>query len=92
MARVGRIAPIFQFWDRPSRQNVAEFDHAVLKNDTQHPFVVQCEQFKTSRLVLERLGKLPNVEVLFNQEVQGVRQNDSAVTIEVRGPDGMREP
>ena len=89
MARVGLIAPIFQFWDRPNREKVAEFDHAVLKNDTQHPFVVQCEQFKTSRLILERLRKLPNVEVLFGQEVQGVRQKDNAVTIDVRGPDGM---
>ncbi len=88
MARVGLVAPIFQFWDRPNREIVAEFDHAVLKNDTQHPFVVQCEQFKTSRLILERLGRLPNVEVSFSHEVQGVRQNDSTVTIDVRGPDG----
>jgi 3-(3-hydroxy-phenyl)propionate hydroxylase len=89
MARVGLIAPIFQFWDRPNREKVAEFDHVVLKNDTQHPFVVQCEQFKTSRLILERLRKLPNVEVLFSQEVQGVRQTDNAVTIDVRSPNGM---
>jgi 3-(3-hydroxy-phenyl)propionate hydroxylase len=90
MARVGLVAPIFQFWDRPNREIVAEFDHAVLKNDTQHPFVVQCEQFKTSRLILERLRKLPNVEVSFAREVQGVRQNDSAVTIEVRSPNGIQ--
>jgi len=90
MARAGLIAPIFQFWDRPSRQKVAEFDHAVLKNDTRHPFVVQCEQFKTSRLILERLRKLPNVEVLFSQEVQDVRQNDDTVTIDVRTPDDVQ--
>jgi 3-(3-hydroxy-phenyl)propionate hydroxylase len=30
MARVGLVAPIFQFWDRPSGQLVAEFDHAIL--------------------------------------------------------------
>src|SRR6185437_15275058 len=86
MARVGLVAPIFQFWDRPNREKVAEFDHAVLKNDTQHPFVVQCEQFKTSRLVLERLQKLPNVEVFFGREVQGVRQNAATVTSDVRSP------
>src|SRR5215475_13842849 len=50
MARVGLVAPIFQFWDRPSGQLVAQFDHAVLKNDTRYPFVVQCEQFKTAKL------------------------------------------
>src|SRR3954467_7859344 len=65
MARVGLVAPIFQFWDRPSGALVAQFDHAILARDTAHPFVVQCEQFKTAKLVLERLGKIPNVEVLF---------------------------
>src|SRR5260370_29977643 len=53
MARVGLVAPIFQFWDRPGQQMVAQFDHIVLKNDTRHLFVVQCEQFKTARLLLE---------------------------------------
>src|SRR5439155_20724776 len=69
MARVGLVAPIFQFWDRPSQQLVAQFDHTVLKDDTRHPFVVQCEQFKTAKLLLERLRAYPNVEVLFHQEV-----------------------
>src|SRR5436305_2914514 len=63
MARVGLVAPIFQFWDRPSGELVAQFDHAILARDTAHPFVVQCEQFKTAGLVLERLNRIPNVEV-----------------------------
>src|SRR5215813_3675442 len=87
MARVGLVAPIFQFWDRPSGEKIAEFDHAVLKDDTRHPFVVQCEQFKTAKLLLERLRALANVEVLFRHEVIGVSQNADSVTIEVRGPD-----
>jgi 3-(3-hydroxy-phenyl)propionate hydroxylase len=88
MARVGLVAPIFQFWDRPSQQLVAQFDHAVLKNDTRHPFVVQCEQFKTAKLILDRLRLLPNVEVLFDHEVIDVTQSADAVTVQVRGPDG----
>ena len=88
MARVGLVAPIFQFWDRPSGEKVAEFDHAVLKGDTQHPFVVQCEQFKTSNLILERLRKMPNVDVLFDHEVIGMAQAANSVSVEVRGPSG----
>src|SRR6267142_1120341 len=64
MARVGLMAPIFPFWDRPTDQLVAAFDHGILKDDTAHPFVVQCEKFKTAKLILARLAKLPNVEVL----------------------------
>src|SRR5262245_2241349 len=82
MARVGLIAPIFQFWDRPSGTLVAEFDHAVLKDDTRHPYVVQCEQFKTAKLLLERLHALDNVEVLFGHEVIGVTQNGDSVSID----------
>jgi 3-(3-hydroxy-phenyl)propionate hydroxylase len=88
MARVGLVAPIFQFWDRPSGQLVAQFDHAVLKDDTNHPYVVQCEQFKTAKLILQRLHKLPHVDVLFGHEVIDVSQTDEFVTVDVRGPDG----
>ncbi len=86
MARVGLVAPIFQFWDRPSGELVAQFDHALLKDDTRYPFVVQCEQFKTAGLLLDRLQKLSNVEVLFGHEVVDVVQGEGSVTVEVRGP------
>jgi 3-(3-hydroxy-phenyl)propionate hydroxylase len=86
MARVGLVAPIFQFWDRPSQELVAQFDHAILKADTQHPFVVQCEQFKTAKLILDRLQGFPNVAVLFDHEVVDVAQSADAVTVQVRGP------
>jgi 3-(3-hydroxy-phenyl)propionate hydroxylase len=89
MARVGLVAPIFQFWDRPSASLVAEFDHAVLQNDSRHPFVVQCEQFKTAGLLLERLRALSNVEVRFDHEVVGVSQTADAMSVEVKGPSGI---
>jgi 3-(3-hydroxy-phenyl)propionate hydroxylase len=90
MARVGLVAPIFQFWDRPTHDKVAEIDHAILKDDTQHPFVVQCEQFKTAKLVLERARKLPNVEILFGHEVLDVKQSADSVSVDVRGPGGVK--
>jgi 3-(3-hydroxy-phenyl)propionate hydroxylase len=90
MARAGLVAPIFQFWDRPSGEKIAEFDHAVLKDDTRHPFVVQCEQFKTSKLILDRLRRLPNVEVLFSHEVIDVEQTEHWISVDVRGPHGVK--
>ena len=90
MARVELVAPIFQFWDRPSGEKIAEFDHAVLQDDTRHPFVVQCEQFKTAKLILERVRKLRNVEVLFGHEVLDIAQTDGSISADVRGPDGIK--
>jgi 3-(3-hydroxy-phenyl)propionate hydroxylase len=89
MARVGLVAPIFQFWDRPSDTLVAKFDHAILAGDTKHPFVVQCEQFKTANLVLERLRKLPNVEILFGHGVVDVAQAENSVSVDVRDSKGV---
>src|SRR5258705_8062901 len=89
MARVGLVAPIFQFWDRPSASLVAAFDHAVIENDTRHPFVVQCEQFKTARLLLERLRRIANVEVCFGHAVVDVVQTGRSISVDVRGPSGI---
>jgi 3-(3-hydroxy-phenyl)propionate hydroxylase len=87
---VGLVAPIFQFWDRPSNRLVAEFDHSILVKDTRHPFVVQCEQFKTASLLLKRVQKLANVEVLFNHQVIDVWQASEFVSVDVRGPASMQ--
>src|SRR5258707_896601 len=77
MARVGLVAPIFQFWDRPSGALVAQFDHAVLKSDTRYPYVVQCEQFKTAGLLLDRLRQLANVDILFGHAAADLRQTQT---------------
>ena len=88
MKRVGLVAEVFQFWDRPSQSKVAEFDHRLLRSDTSFPFVIQCEQFKTSALILERLQALPNVRVLFGHRVTGLAQDRHAVSVTVSGPGG----
>ncbi len=88
MARVGLVAPIFQFWDRPSGRKVAEFDHAALAAETAYPFVIQCEQFKTAQLILERLVEMDNVSVNYGNEVVGVEQDADGVRLQVRGPAG----
>lgn len=89
MARLGLVAPIVQFWDRPTGSLVAVFDHTILKDDTPYPFVVQCEQFKTVMLMLTQLERLPNVEILFNHEVVDVSQTENKVRVRVRGAGGI---
>lgn len=75
----GLVAPTFQFWDRPTRQLVAEFDHAILKNDTSCPFVVQCEQHKLARLCIERLKSFRHAEVSFLSAVTSIGDSDNGV-------------
>jgi 3-(3-hydroxy-phenyl)propionate hydroxylase len=88
MARVGLTAPLFQFWDRPSRELVAEFDLALLAKDTAYPYVIQCEQFKTSKILMSRLVDLPNVEIMFGHELIGLEQKSDRITVTVRTKSG----
>ena len=91
MARVGLVAPIFQFGIIPRigwwRNLIIPFSPTT----RHHPFVVQCEQFKTSSLLLERVRTLSDVvEVMFDHEVVDLRQSTNTVSVDVRGPDGIK--
>jgi 3-(3-hydroxy-phenyl)propionate hydroxylase len=90
MAAAGLVAPIFQFWDRPAKQLVAEFDHALLAGETPYPFVIQCEQFKTSRIILKRLESMPNVQVLMDHTLITMEQDATSVTAQVKTPAGVK--
>ncbi len=84
----GLVCPIFRFWDRPTGEMVAEFDHGMLKDDTAFPYVVQCEQFKLTRILLERMATLPDCEVLFSHRVTSVRPGTDEVSITAVTPAG----
>ncbi len=84
----GLISKEFQFWDRPSNSLVAEFDHSLLSEDTKFPYVVQCEQFKITRILLDRLSSLSHCKVHFSHEVQSVRQSEDSVSLEAENPEG----
>jgi 3-(3-hydroxy-phenyl)propionate hydroxylase len=86
----GLVARTFQFWDRPTRRVVAEFDHAVLEHDTQYPFVVQCEQHKLAKLGLERLKSFAHSEVTFLASVRAITPLDDRVEITVETASGPK--
>ena len=75
----GLVAPTFQFWDRPTGRLVAEFDHAILKHDTNCPFVVQCEQHKLAKLCIGRLKSFRHAQVSFVSPVTSIRDSDNGV-------------
>jgi 3-(3-hydroxy-phenyl)propionate hydroxylase len=90
MAAAGLVAPIFQFWDRPAQELVAQFDHTLLADETPYPFVIQCEQFKTSRIILQRLASMPNVQILMNHALLTMEQDSASVRAQVQTPSGVK--
>ena len=79
--RVGLVSRTFQFWDRPTRQMIAEFDFARLKDETAFPYVVQTEQHKLANMAIAQLRRMENVEVRLGERVTGLTQTDDAVTV-----------
>jgi 3-(3-hydroxy-phenyl)propionate hydroxylase len=77
----GLVARHFQFWDRPARRLVAEFDHAVLAGETRFPFVVQTEQHKLARMGLDALAGFADATVRFDAPVVALAQDDDRVTV-----------
>lgn len=86
----GLVARTFEFWDRPSGELIAEFDHALLADETSFPYVVQVEQYKTAEIALGYLQAHPNAEVLFGHEVVAATQDDDGVSVTVRSAEGDR--
>lgn len=87
----GLLSRTFEFWDRPTGERIAVFDHALLEDDTAYPFVIQCEQFKLSKIVYARLQQFDNATVLFNHRVTDLKQDADRVSMTVETPDGDRE-
>lgn len=83
---LGRKCPTWQIRMHETHAR-AEFDLAVLRDDTRHPYRLQCEQFKLCELTAERLRGCANVRMEWNARVTGVRQTADSVHVQVaRGP------
>jgi 3-(3-hydroxy-phenyl)propionate hydroxylase len=78
----GLVARTFQFWDRPTRRLVAEFDFDRLRDATPYPYVVQTEQHKLALMGIERLGAMANATVRMANRVTGLSQDADGVTLQ----------
>jgi 3-(3-hydroxy-phenyl)propionate hydroxylase len=63
---------------------IAEFDMSLLEGETQHPFRLQCEQWKLNTLLLDRLALFPHVKIVLGAEMQTVTQDAQSVTANVK--------
>jgi 3-(3-hydroxy-phenyl)propionate hydroxylase len=79
--RVGLVSRTFQFWDRPTRRMIAEFDFARLADETAYPFVVQTEQHKLANMAIARLHAMANADVRLGERVTGISQSDETVEV-----------
>lgn len=87
MIESGLKAPTWQFRDRETGP-VATFDLSLLAGDTNHPYRVQCEQWKLMKLLQDAYLKFPGAEIKFGHTVTGVKPGGDQVAVEADTPQG----
>ncbi|HEX9435398.1 MAG TPA: FAD-dependent monooxygenase, partial [Burkholderiales bacterium] len=83
LIEMGRIARQVQYRDRAGW--IAELDFGVLADDTQHPFRVQCEQYRLNQVLAERLH-----DIRFGAQLTAVDQDTDGVTVTINGAETLR--
>ncbi len=81
----GLRAPVYQYRNRRSGE-VIEFDMAELSDISRHPYRLQCEQFKLSRLLVRKLEALQPGSVRFLHRLVGFEQDADGITAQVETP------
>jgi 3-(3-hydroxy-phenyl)propionate hydroxylase len=77
----GLRAPEFQYRNKAGL--IAQFDFGAIANVTKHPFRLQCEQSRLTRILLEQLRGNPLFAIEFSAPVRDVRQSSNDVTVTV---------
>jgi 3-(3-hydroxy-phenyl)propionate hydroxylase len=78
----GLTAPQFQY--RTKRHGVlAQFDFGAIADVTSHPYRVQCEQSKLTRILCDEFRGKPNFELQFDSAVRQVTQHPAGVEISI---------
>ncbi|MEH2474935.1 3-(3-hydroxy-phenyl)propionate hydroxylase [Nitrobacteraceae bacterium AZCC 2161] len=84
----GLKAPMLQY--RSKKDGViAQFDFGEIADKTGHPYRVQSEQFKLTRLLLAKLRDDDLFRIEFGARVEDVQQDDDGVRVSVRGNDAQ---
>jgi 3-(3-hydroxy-phenyl)propionate hydroxylase len=78
----GLVAPKFQYRTK-AHGLLAEFDFGAIADLTAHPFRLQCEQSKLTRILLDGLAGKPGFEIVFNAQVRGAKDQGAAVEVAI---------
>ena len=87
MMKQGLKVEDYQYRDRRTHE-IAKFNLSVLEDETDHPYRLQCEQYKMAGIVVEKLKAFKHAEVRFGTRIKGYSEIDSAVQTLVQNDDG----
>jgi len=86
----GLICPTWQFRDRKDGV-VATFELSRLEGDTDHPYRIQCEQWRLGEMLFARLKTNPLATIRLGSSAVAARQTSGGVEVDVSLPGGASE-
>ena len=87
MMAVGLQVDDYQYRDRRTNE-IAKFDLSVLEGETGHPYRLQCEQYKMTQIVVDKLAAFPHAEVRMGTRIKGFSEVDGGVNALVQNAEG----
>src|SRR5271170_5824294 len=76
----GLIAPTFQYRSK-KHGLLAQFDFGSIADAAQHPYRVQCEQSKLTRILYDQLRDHPNFELYFGNGLRTSAKTQQALKL-----------
>lgn len=89
MLELGLITRTYQYRDRETGE-CAIFDLGLLEGETDHPFRLQCEQYKMTGIVARMLPEYPNTHLLYRHRVLKAWTDGEEARVEVETPEGVK--
>jgi 3-(3-hydroxy-phenyl)propionate hydroxylase len=87
----GLVCPTWQFRDRKEGV-VATFDLGILAGETNHPYRLQCEQWKLSEELRALIAADSQIDLIYGAKAVEVAQDDAGITLTIEHiEDGSRE-
>lgn len=78
MMAAGLKVDHYQYRDRRTNA-IAKFDLSILDGETKHPYRLQCEQYKMTQIVVEKLAAFPHAQVRMGTRIKGYSEIDGGV-------------
>lgn len=86
----GSQVDYLQFWERESRQLIAQFDYHVIADDTPYPFRLQCPQSVLTRILKPHVEASELGNVHMQHEFIAFEDKDTHVEVHFQTPEGNK--
>ena len=87
----GLVIENLQFWERETKELVADFPYKLIAADTKYPCRLQCPQSEVTRIILPHVQRSEYGNVVFGHEFVEYTESAEGITAIVQAEDGLKQ-